>query len=98
MIHMVPFHCSAKGTTVPLLSVAADEPTAVHAVGVVHETAVRLAAVGPTGLGVDTTDQVLPSHDSASDICVNGYVTVTDPTAVHAVAVVHETLLRMSLG
>jgi hypothetical protein len=86
-----PFHASASAkVSVPLLY----EPTAMHAVDDVHATWLSCEVVAPPGFGVVWTDQLEPSHVSAS-------VTVLvpskyEPTAMQAVEDVHDTPLSDS--
>jgi hypothetical protein len=86
--HCVPFHRSANGTRFP--EPLMKYPTAVHAVADVQETAEKAVVVAPAGLGVALTVQVLPFHRSA-----NGRAgpeeSLESPTAMHAVAVGHDT-------
>jgi hypothetical protein len=62
----------------------------VHAEAEVHETADRLLLVAPLGVGVVWVVQVLPSQNSASVAPAPLF-----PTAVQAVADVHETAFRL---
>jgi hypothetical protein len=77
----VPFHCSTRVDT--LLDVLAP-PTAVQFEAEVHETPERLYVVPVDGLGLGTTDQVVPFHCSIRD----------PPTAMQAEAEVHDTPSR----
>ena len=63
-------------------------PTAVQAVVDGHDTRVSVVDM-PLGFGVVWIDQLVPFHRSA-----NVALSLMDPTAVHAVVVVHDTPLR----
>jgi hypothetical protein len=85
----VPFHTSARvsGRVLPY------SPTAEHAVADVHDTLLNMLTVAPLGLEVDWTDHRDPFHLSAratGSLAVLRYC----PTAVHALAEVHETAAR----
>jgi hypothetical protein len=84
-----PFRRSANVTVVPGLMV--KDPTAVHAVVDAHDTPPNLLSVASTGLEVLWTDQLAPFDRSASVARVVPLMNV--PTAVHAVADVHDTPL-----
>jgi hypothetical protein len=80
MLHDVPSHRSAiVPSELPALSKAA--PTAMHAEGDVHETALRLA---PATVGIGCRRQVVPSHRSAT-VDVTPLVGPVDPTPKHEV-------------
>jgi hypothetical protein len=79
-VHVVPFHCSASVTPAPEMSVV---PTAIQAEDEAHDTEVRMGD-GP-GLGVDWMVHAVPFHRSAS------VPRLESPTAMHAVADVHDT-------
>lgn len=82
---MVPFHRSASREVVPLLY---ELPTAMQAVGNVHDTTERELELAPTGFGVASMVQFVPFHFSANP------PDPAYPTAMHAVGEVHETLAR----
>jgi hypothetical protein len=88
MAQAAPFHCSASGSEVPLLSV--DCPTAVHALGDTQDTPLRMPATAPGGLGTCCTIHFRPFHARAIGDCTGTWPTETscdaNPTAVHAVA------------
>lgn len=89
---VVPSHASATGPTASSSKRACSDPTAVHKLGE-HDTLVRpLSTPLPTRLGVFWTAQVVPSHRSAK-----GAPTPPmswDPTAVQALAELHDTASR----
>jgi hypothetical protein len=87
----VPFHRSAK--VCAFLNEIRLEPTAVQAVGDVHDTALNLTGF-PVGLGVVSTDQLVPFQPSAK-VTVPVVEIKLEPTAVQAVADVHETPLSV---
>jgi hypothetical protein len=87
MCHELPFQRSANGTTVLL-----EDPTAVQAVAALHETPLRTMYVAPAGLGVGWICQAVPFQRSASDTMV--LPLLYTPTAVQAVAELHETAPR----
>ena len=60
-VHAVPFHCSVMPR-----SPGFDVPTAMHMVGVVHETAFRNPP--PAGLGVVSRVHVVPFELSATGV------------------------------
>ena len=90
MDQLVPFHRSASAC---MLLAAVACPTAVQAVADVHETPLRALTEAPAGLGVAWMDQLVPFQDSASVAWVP-VLPVESPTAVQAVADVHETPSR----
>jgi hypothetical protein len=61
---LVPFHRSAKVTTLPAR--LWKYPTAIQAVGDVHDTALSWPDVAPVGLGVGCIVQLVPFHRSAN--------------------------------
>jgi len=71
-----------------------DNPTAVHFVADVHDTPRRLLLGGPLGLGVVWIVQLVPSQRSAN-VPPLPMLGPDSPTAVHAVADVHETAFRL---
>ena len=67
-------------------------PTATHAVGVVHETALSSSSGGVgAGLAVGVVAQLVPFQDSANVVVVLWVVSV-EPTASHPDAEAHPTL------
>ena len=86
-VHVVPFHRSASSAEAVL-------PTAVHALGEVHETAFRNAP-GLAEVGVDWMLQVVPSHRSVI-VGPAGLPELSKaaPTAVQANCDVHETPVK----
>jgi hypothetical protein len=63
---LVPFHFSTSVTTLwPLVE---DVPTAVQALGDVHDTPSRVLSVEPAGSGVAWTDHLPPFHTWANGI------------------------------
>jgi hypothetical protein len=58
---LVPFQCSARVISLPMLST--EFPTAVHAMDDAHET--PLSMLAPFGFGVVWIDQVVPFQLSA---------------------------------
>jgi len=84
--HSVPFHRSASVKAFPAPS--SYDPTAVHSVEDVHDTASRTLCVAPLGFGVVCTDQVVPFQFSAKVPPENA---ASLPTAVQAVDDVHDT-------
>jgi hypothetical protein len=87
IVQLLPFHVSAKLSWCLALTY---DPTAVQAVVDGHETPFSWLALAPAGLGVSWTDQLAPSQRSARLTCVPALL-VDAPTAVQAVADVHET-------
>jgi hypothetical protein len=87
-VHVVPSHLSASSAEAVL-------PTAVHALGEVHETAPRKAP-GLAEVGVGWMRQAVPSHRSV--IVPAGLPEVSEcaPTAVQANCDVHETPVKKS--
>jgi hypothetical protein len=67
-------------------------PTAVHALGEVHDTPSSTAAIAPVGLGARWIVHFVPFHLSASGAATRGRPEL--PTAMHAVGEVHDTPLR----
>src|SRR5690348_667164 len=63
IVQLDPFHASASVTSLP--AELMENPTAVQAVAVVQDTPLKKLPCDPDGLGVGTTDQVVPSHASA---------------------------------
>src|ERR1700730_2292988 len=68
-------------------------PTAVQAVAVLHDTPFRKLLTAPAGLGVGWIFQLLPFQRSASVTRVPEPLPES-PTAVQAVAAVHDTPIR----
>jgi hypothetical protein len=72
----------------------------VHAVAEIQDTPERVL-LAVDGLGLGTTDHVVPFHDSIRVLLGPLTVRLWLPTAVHAVAETHDTLerkLRVALG
>jgi hypothetical protein len=90
----VPFHTSARVTSAPALSV--KYPTEVHTVAVAQDTLSKKLPVVPVGFGVVCTVQLVPSHCSAR-VTSAPALSVKNPTAVHVVAIVQDTLARAVL-
>jgi hypothetical protein len=87
--HVVPFHSSAKGCVVPELSTYC--PTAVHALADRgQDTSLSTLLLAPEIVGVDWVDQAVPFQRSATAARAPELSTYS-PTAVHAIADVHET-------
>lgn len=63
-IHFVPFHLLAR--TIALRSFGKVVPTAVHAVGDLHETPWNIVSTGAADLGVVSIAHSLPLHLSGS--------------------------------
>lgn len=76
---LMPFHRSASGTPAPTASV--KYPTAVHAVGDVHDTPERTLSVAPTGLGVRCSDQAEAAAVSACARHSNEHATAAQTAA-----------------
>ena len=92
MDQLVPFQCSAR---VPWTSPLPDAyPVAVHALAEVHDTPLRALTEAPAGLGVAWMDQAVPFQCSAS-VPWRPPLPEEYPVAVHALAEVHETALKM---
>ena len=92
MDQTVPFQCSAS---VPWTSPLPDAyPVAVHALAEVHDTPLRALTEAPAGLGVAWMDQAVPFQCSAS-VPWRPPLPEEYPVAVHALAEVHETALKM---
>jgi len=87
---LAPFQCSAK---VVVWLAWREYPTATHAVGDVHDTAVRNVSVASAGLGIDCRSHCRPFHCSASANC-RPAESMKSPTAVQAAAAVHDTPVR----
>ena len=85
--HLVPFHRSMNGRPR-----GAPWPTAVQARVDVHDTPNSTAP--PAGLGVGWIDHLLPFQRTASVCCPSAPAGLKLPTAMHALAEVHETPLR----
>jgi hypothetical protein len=86
--HAVPFHASASEKRSELPS---KLPTAVQATAELHDTLLRVLAMAPAGLGVDCSFQTVPFHLSANVTSEEEALLKDDPTAIHAVAELHET-------
>jgi hypothetical protein len=86
--HAVPFHASASEKRSVLPS---KLPTAVQATAELHDTLARLLATAPAGLGVDCSFQVVPFHLSAKVTSESEALLKEEPTAIHAVAELHDT-------
>ena len=86
-VHVVPFQLSAR---VPDLPVALrNDPTPVHVVAAVQDTAFRCAALDPVGLVMGWIFHEVPFHPSARGVVADPDTRV--PTASHDVALMHAT-------
>jgi hypothetical protein len=85
MVHLAPFHRSARVTALEVKGLEA--PTAVHADADVQDTPLK-KPLPCGGLGVAWIIHLTPSHRSAS------VPPLKDPTAVQAEGEVHDTALR----
>jgi hypothetical protein len=88
MLHLVPFHRSAR-----VLAVApkgSEDPTAVHADADVQDTPSRLLTAAPGGLGMGSTRQEWPFHCSAR-LTPGPEDLVYVPTAMHEFAAGQDT-------
>src|SRR5262245_55802581 len=90
MVHAVPFHRSANNATVPA-RFCVDAPTAVHAVGDVHETPNNRLDGTPAGAGMVMTVQEAPSQRSAKGAFDTPSLNRRAPMAMHAFAAEHDT-------
>lgn len=88
IVQLVPFHARARVTVAFELFTA--KPTAVHADDDAQETPSNSLLVAPLGFGVDWIAQPLPFQRSAS-VTVVPPLFLDSPTAVQAVAEVHDT-------
>jgi hypothetical protein len=89
IVQLVPSQISAS---VRWVLPTSYDPTAVHAVADVHDTPFRAMVVALAGVGVLWIVQLVPSQISAS---VSGVLPTTyAPTAVQAVADVHDTPVK----
>jgi hypothetical protein len=86
--HAVPFHASASEKRSELPS---KLPVAVQTSAELHDTLPRVLAMAPAGLGVDCSFQVVPFHLSANVTSALEVWLKDAPTAIHAVAEVHDT-------
>jgi hypothetical protein len=86
----VPFHASANVNRAPELFPSC--PTAVQAVAELHDTPSKEPLVVPLGLRVVWTAQVAPFHVSTRVTTLD--MVANHPTAVQAVADLHETAVR----
>jgi hypothetical protein len=94
-VHVFPFHFSA--TVKEALEVVfkkLEVPTAVHAVAEMHDTLISSGFVAPAGVGMGWIAQAVPFHRSATvKEALAGKLVLEVPTAVQAVAEVHDTLI-----
>src|SRR5215475_8264409 len=98
IVQPVPSQASAIVTVESALLV--DEPTAVHADGVVQETPRRSTDDEPAGVGVDCIVQLVPSQRSANAAAATPGALISptaSPTAMQEFGDVHDTLLKLSL-
>jgi hypothetical protein len=92
--HSVPFQLSAKGVyTLALLSYV---PTIVQLLADVHETPVAYATFAPVGAGIDWTFHSVPFQISAKGATMAELFSYS-PTAMQALAEVHDTASRLPL-
>lgn len=82
-----PSQRSAKAIDLP--AVVSSDPTATQLVAEGHDTPAKLQSMEVTGFALRSIDHPLPFHRSTGGGELK-FVT-PDPTAVHAVAEVHET-------
>src|SRR5262249_1362795 len=89
-VQRVPFHASATlVSNSPTWS--SDEPTAMHAVRRVHDTAPNPAVLAPRGFGVGCAVHPVPFHRSASVAMKRvGELMARSPTVVQAGGAVQE--------
>src|SRR6202035_185214 len=88
---LVPFQCSANA---PLELRVTKNPTAVHELAELHDTAFSSLDSAPLGTRVCWIAQLVPFQRSANIVAVP--LEVKDsPTAIHELAEVHDTPLRM---
>jgi hypothetical protein len=91
--HRVPSHRSAT-SPVGKPELSKDVPTAMQNVLAVQETPNRAVPGAPAGLGVGWMVQFVPFHCSARVAVGLPKLSVRAPTAVHAMADVHDTAAR----
>jgi len=88
MVHLFPFHRSARERTGPDWDeVVKYAPAAMQARGAVQDTEVRKLCAAPRGLGVGWMAQVVPFHRSARVLPL-----AVPPTAMQAERDAHDTL------
>jgi hypothetical protein len=85
MLHVVPFHVSAKVTP-------PENPTDLQALVAVQATPDNPLLVVPDGFGVVTMLQIVPSQDSSSVMVVPPFS--DNPMAIQALVAVHDTPLN----
>ena len=92
---LVPFQRSANIVAVPLE--VKDSPTAIHELAEVHDTPSSWLLCAPLGRGAASSTQLVPFQRSASGDCGDtALLLLKDPTAVHELAELHDTPLRMA--
>ena len=69
---------------------APEDPTAVHALGELHDTPYSTLSCAPLGTGVAWIAQLLPFQSSAN-VTTAPLLFVKSPTAMHELAEVHDT-------
>ena len=93
---MVPFHRSARITSLLLWLIKYQNPTAVQDLVDAHDTATSWLLVAPARCGVRWIDQLVPFHRSASVSSLFAR-SVKNPTAVQDLADAHDTARRLLL-
>ena len=81
--HAVPSQCAASESSKP--EAVEYPPTAKQSTALTHDTPSRATQVAPVGVGLGTTDQLVPSH------CWTSVAEEELPTAKQLVALVHDT-------
>ena len=89
IVHVVPFQPSASILVLDALST--KSPTAVHDVALGQDTPFSSLTRAPDGFGVVWIVQLVPFHLSASIAGGTSIPVLAPPTAVQAVAAVHDT-------
>ena len=102
MVQLDPVQCSANGVEGPTMcgeGLVADPPTAVQAEAEAHDTELRELKALPGGLGEGWIVQLVPFQRSTRVVDAVAVLLYVAPTAMQAVAEVHNTPLnKASVG
>ena len=95
IVQVVPFQASARVTVLPPPPDGVEDPTAMQAVALAHETPTRLLSLEPATFGVGTMLQMVPFQLSASVVDVPPTGSLAVPTAMQLVGDGHEIASRL---
>jgi hypothetical protein len=95
IVHVLPLYTSP--TTTGRSGTPSENPTATHAMGDLHETAVNVLRRAPVGSGVAWTVQ-LPPRSASTNVTWSPELLMSSPTAVQDLDALHDTADRWNTG